>query len=146
MLDKIKQCSPEIIRLIKFLIVGGVGTLISLGLLTLFTEVFGFYYMISAVLSSFIGVSYNYLANNYWSFSDKKNKDMKAGYRKFIVVMILYFVVYYLLLYLFAEFIFKDFIFYFVKGYMMAAALAIIMSTIPKYLLSLLWVWKDEKR
>ena len=133
------------IRLVKFLIIGGTGVAINLGLLALLTEIFGLYYMLSAVIVSFFGIAYNYLANNFWSFSDRKNNDMASGFGKFLTVMIMYSIIYYGGLYLFTELILKDFVFFIIKGYMIAAVLAIVIATIPKYVLCFLWVWKHEK-
>jgi putative flippase GtrA len=130
-------------RLVKFLVVGGIGVLINIGLLALFTEIFGFHYMFSAIVVALIVVTYNYFANNYWSFYDRKNMDMKTGYKRFAIVMIAYSVIYYVSLYLFTELFFRDFSFYFVKGYMISAVFSIIVATIPKYTICYFWVWKS---
>lgn len=138
---KFKRYFPEIIRLIKFFIVGGIGMLISLALLYFFTEICGFYYMISAIIAGLINTTYNYLANSWWSFSDRKT-NLTLGYVKFVVVMIVYLLVYYALLYVLTEFVFKDFSFYFIKGYLVSSILATGIATVPKYALSFFWVWK----
>jgi putative flippase GtrA len=144
-INKIKQYYPEIIRLIKFLFVGGVGMLINLGLLFLFTEIFGFYYMISAIIAAFINVTYNFLANRFWSFSDRDNVSLISGYTKFVVTMGLYSIVYYILLYVLTEFVFDNFSFYFVKGYMISAILSTIVATVPKYIMCFAWVFPKKK-
>jgi putative flippase GtrA len=138
--NKIKQYFPEIIRLIKFLLVGGTGMLINLGLLFVFTEIFGLYYMISAIIAGFLNVTYNFFANRFWSFADR-DVSLVSGYMKFIVTMGLYFVVYAGSLYFLTEFVFGSFSFYFVKGYMISAILSTIVATIPKYVMCFIWVF-----
>lgn len=142
MIAILNKFRSEIFRAIKFLIVGGTGMLVSVMLLFLLTEIFGFYYMVSALIVGLINTTYNYFMNNYWSFSDRKNTEMKAGYGRFVVVMILYFVLYYSTLYVFTEWLLKDFSFYFIKGYMISAVFATVIATFPKYLLCWVWVWK----
>jgi len=141
-INKIKLYFPEIIRLVKFLVVGGTGMLVSLGLLFLFTEIFGFYYMVSAILVGLINTTFNFFANHWWSFSDRNDISLKYGYAKFIMVMILYFAVYYVMLYILTEFVFKSFSFYFMKDYMLSSLCATVIATIPKYILCFVWVWK----
>jgi putative flippase GtrA len=144
-MDRIRQYFPEIIRLMKFLIVGGTGMLVNLGLLFLFTEIFGLYYMISAMIAGFLTVTYNFFANNFWSFADR-DVSLVSGYTRFVITMGLYFIVYYVLLYVFAEFVFGSFSFYFVKGYMFSAILSTIVATIPKYIMCFWWVFLDRNR
>jgi len=143
-INKIKQYFPEIIRLIKFLFVGGVGMLINLGLLFTFTEIWGLYYMFSAIIAGFINVTYNFFANRFWSFSDRDNVDLISGYMRFIVTMGLYFIVYYVLLYSLTEFVFSNFSFYFIKGYIISAILSTIVATIPKYVICFVWVFPKK--
>jgi putative flippase GtrA len=144
-MDRIRQYFPEIIRLMKFLIVGGTGMLVNLGLLFLFTEIFGLYYMISAMIAGFLTVTYNFFANNFWSFADR-DVSLVSGYTRFVITMGLYFIVYYVLLYVFTEFVFGNFSFYFVKGYMISAILSTIVATIPKYIMCFWWVFLDRNR
>ena len=118
--------------------------LINLGFLFLFTEIFDFYYMISAVVAGVINVTYNFVANNFWSFSDRNDIHFMSGYMKFIAVMVLYFAVYYGMLYVFTEFFLKDWSFYFVKGYIISSVLSTILATAPKYYLCFVWVWKND--
>ena len=59
-------------RPIKFLLVGGLGISINLGLLTLFTEVFHIWYVLSSFLAIVTTTVYSYLAHNYWTFERRK--------------------------------------------------------------------------
>jgi len=135
----------SIVRLMKFILVGGAGILINFGLLFAFTEFFGWYYMLSAVAAGLLNTTYNFFANHFWSFSDRNDINVVSGYAKFTTVMIVYFIAYQMMLYVFTEFIFKGWSLYFVKDYMISAIVATVLSTIPKYLLCLVWVWKKEE-
>lgn len=134
----------EIWRLIKFFIIGGFGMLLNLGLLYFFTEFCGLYYMLSAIIVSSITITYNYFANHFWSFSDRNN-DLTSGFAKFVIVMLMYFVVYQSLLYLLTELVFKSMSFYFVKEYMISSLVATGLATVPKYFLCLTWIWKKKE-
>lgn len=142
--NKIKQYFPEILRLIRFFLVGGTGLLINLGFLFLFTEIFGLHYMISAIIAGFSSVTYNFFANRFWSFSDRKDVNLIYGYIKFKITMIVYSIVYYVLLYVFTEFIFRDFSFYWLKGYMLSSILSTGMATIPKYIMCSRWIFRQK--
>lgn len=135
----------SIVRLMKFFLVGGVGMLINFVLLFVFTEFFGWYYMLSAVVVGLLNTTYNFFANHFWSFSDRNDINVTSGYAKFATVMVIYFITYQIMLYVFTEFVFKDWSWYFVKDYMISAIVATGLSTIPKYLLCMLWVWKKEE-
>ena len=145
-INKIKLYFPEIIRLIKFFLVGGAGMLINLGLLFLFTEMFGFYYMMSAILVGLINTTFNFFANRFWSFYDRDNISLVSGYARFVVTMGLYLIVYFGLLYILTEFVFGDFSFYFIKGYMISSILSTIVATVPKYIICFVWVFAEKKK
>lgn len=57
---------------IKFALVGGSGSFIGLGILWLFTEIAGWYYLASLTLALLVSVSNNYFWNSKWTFKDKK--------------------------------------------------------------------------
>ena len=69
-------------RIIKYALVGAVGTSIYLGLLAFFTEVAGIWYIASALLGSGIAFFFNYTFNRLWTFktSDLKKTDPEYEY------------------------------------------------------------------
>lgn len=69
-------------RLIKYAIVGAMGTSIYLGILAFFTEVAGLWYMYSAVLGTGVAFIFNYTFNRLWTFksSDVKKTDPEYEY------------------------------------------------------------------
>jgi len=63
-------------KMLKFLLVGGVGIGVNLGLLAFFTEVAGIWYMLSAVLGILIATMWNFAMNNLWTFGDRNLKEV----------------------------------------------------------------------
>jgi putative flippase GtrA len=55
-------------KFLKYCLVGGSGAVISWMLLYTFTEWCHLWYMISAIITTFIVVTYNYLLNALWTF------------------------------------------------------------------------------
>jgi len=62
-------------RFVKFCLIGGVGTLIVLGLTYILTEYAGFWYMSSVVISAFAAAVWNFTGNRLWTFSTKKSSE-----------------------------------------------------------------------
>lgn len=59
---------PFFQRLLKFNLVSLIGLGINLGLLSLFTEVFGVYYLVSNIIAIIIVTMWNYLLNTWWTW------------------------------------------------------------------------------
>ena len=59
---------PFFQRLLKFNLVSLIGLGINLGLLSLFTEVFGIYYLVSNIIAIIIVTMWNYLLNTWWTW------------------------------------------------------------------------------
>lgn len=62
---------------LKFLVVGLSATFVTLFLLWLFTERFGIYYLLSAILSTQISIFWNFFWQDKWTFA---NRDMGKSY------------------------------------------------------------------
>jgi 2-polyprenyl-3-methyl-5-hydroxy-6-metoxy-1,4-benzoquinol methylase len=67
-------------RMIKYALVGALGTSIYLGILALFTEVFGVWYIASALIGSGIAFFFNYTFNRLWTFNTKDFKCTDPDY------------------------------------------------------------------
>lgn len=59
---------PFFQRLVKFNLISLIGLGINLGLLSLFTEVFGIYYLVSNIIAIIIVTMWNYLMNTWWTW------------------------------------------------------------------------------
>jgi putative flippase GtrA len=71
-------------RIFKFLVVGGIGTIVQLITLQLFRAIIPFFdwyiitnYLLSAFLSIEIAIASNFALNNTWTFADRKIKLSK---------------------------------------------------------------------
>ncbi|MGC9307839.1 MAG: glycosyltransferase [Thermoplasmatota archaeon] len=72
----------EILRFVKFMLVGGSGVLVNLGVLWLLTEQAGLYYLVSAVFAIELSILSNYALNELWTFRDRGEKGLgNAGAR-----------------------------------------------------------------
>lgn len=79
----------DVVRFLKFGIVGGSGILVNMGGLWFFTEVIGIYYLISSVLAIALAMISNFIWNDLWTWRDRGEPGMRAyltRMAKFIVV------------------------------------------------------------
>ena len=67
-------------QLLKFMCVGGSGTVLSILLLYIFTDLVGLHYILSYTISFITVVCSNYILNTLWTFKDKFNKQGLARY------------------------------------------------------------------
>ncbi len=125
-------------RFIKFCIVGGVGTLINMGLLWAFTELFGIYYLISSILAIEFSIISNFFLNEIWTWSDRKthgrNRFIRflkcnAGYSVGILVNVS-------MLGLLTSI--------FDINYLVSNLIAIIFSTLINFVIHDKWTWKAK--
>lgn len=76
-------------RFIKFGIVGGSGIMVNMGGLWFFTEIVGFYYLVSSVLAIALAMISNFIWNDLWTWRDRGAPGVKAyltRMAKFILV------------------------------------------------------------
>ena len=88
MIEKIKN-NKLAIQILKFVIVGGIATIIDFAFLWFFKEIVNFPVLVSNTLSFTISVIYNYIASIKWVFEVDKNKDSKKQFVIFIVFSIM---------------------------------------------------------
>lgn len=77
-----------LIQIFKFVIVGGIATVIDFGILTLLKELFGVNEIIANTISFTVSVIYNYIASMRWVFDVDKSKDQKKQFIIFITLSI----------------------------------------------------------
>jgi len=68
----------DLIRFIKFGIVGGSGIFVDMGLLLFLTEVAGIFYILSGILAFTLAVINNFIWNDLWTWSDRRESGIKA--------------------------------------------------------------------
>lgn len=79
----------DVVRFVKFGIVGGSGIFVNMGGLWFFTEVVGLYYLISSVLAIALAMISNFIWNDLWTWRDRGEPGVKAyltRMAKFILV------------------------------------------------------------
>ncbi|MBN1152422.1 MAG: glycosyltransferase [Dehalococcoidia bacterium] len=67
----------ELVRFLKYCLVGGSGVFVNMGLLWLLTEVGGLYYLVSAAISIETSIVTNFVLNDYFTFPDRRAKGGK---------------------------------------------------------------------
>ena len=55
-------------QFVKFGIVGSLGTVINIGVLTMLTELAGVHYILSALVAIFVAMTSNFFWNKHWTF------------------------------------------------------------------------------
>jgi len=134
-------------RIINFMMVGGIGYVINISLysaLTLipalksyeFNQVGETYYVPPFVLSSLVAIVSNYLMNRAWTF--RSWTEHRAGFGRYMLMAIVTLVLDTGLLFAFVE-----------KGNLPpqpAAALAILIVFVARYLIARSWVWSQKSR
>ena len=88
MINKIKN-NKLAMQIIKFVIVGGIATIIDFIFLWFFKEIIGLPVLISNTLSFTISVTYNYIASIKWVFDVNKEKESRKQFLTFITFSIL---------------------------------------------------------
>ena len=87
-------------KIIRFIVVGGIATIIDFVCLYIFKEFLNFNVILANTLSFTISVIYNYIASITWVFDVDKNKNRKIQFIAFIVFSILGLILNNLILYL----------------------------------------------
>lgn len=75
-------------QLLKFCIVGGFGTFVTLGTLYFFTDICQIYYLYSNILSISISILSNFILNDLWTFKNNKDKPVQKRLPSFILISI----------------------------------------------------------
>lgn len=69
------------IQLFRYTLVGGLAFIVDFGLLFVFTDIFGIYYLISAALAFLSGLTTNYILSIVWVFNKRRlrNRSVEFG-------------------------------------------------------------------
>jgi len=129
---------PFIIQFLKFAIVGAIGTLVNLGLLYIFTEIFNFYYIISEIIAFTVSVINNYLLNKIWTFKEELKQEIVQKYAKYFVISVISLIVNLTILFILVE--------HFDYWYILAELFAIACSFVVNYLGNVLWTFRDQNK
>ena len=78
-----------IMQIMKFGIVGVIAFFIDYGVMVLLTEVFGIWYLLSAMISFVVSVIFNYLASMKYVFSGKEGMSKKKEFVIFVILSVI---------------------------------------------------------
>ncbi|MCK4302984.1 MAG: GtrA family protein [Candidatus Eisenbacteria sp.] len=76
-------------QFVRFLIVGGVGTVVNMVVFTLCTDAIGVHYIVASVVAFICAVSSNYFWNRRWTFNWSGRPGVAAQYLQFVAVSLL---------------------------------------------------------
>ena len=74
----------ELLRFLKFCLVGASGVLVNMGLLWLLTEVAGLFYLLSAAISIETSIISNFILNDYFTFRDRRSPTAKSFFNRLL--------------------------------------------------------------
>ncbi len=132
---RLYMSKKEHFRFLKFCIVGGSGIIVNEGLLFLLTELFGWYYLFSGIVSIEASILSNFFLNNMWTFKDRKKGSVLKRLGKFNLARIFGLAINFGILWGLTA-----------AGmhYLMSNLIGIIIATVFTYLSSVWWVWENE--
>jgi len=121
----------------QFALVGGAAAALQSGLLWLFVEVGGLYYLLGSVIAIEITIVTQYVVNNAWTFADRANQGdaFLGGLLRTNVVRGSAIPLQTALLYVFVT--------WGGLGYLLANLCAIVPSGVYRYVLDAKWTWRS---
>ena len=81
--------SNTVTQAAKYLVVGGICTIVDIGLLYILTEYVGIYYVLAAALSFTMGVTLNYFMCTGWIFEESKIKNKGIEILFYLIISII---------------------------------------------------------
>lgn len=130
----------ELMRMLKFCLVGVLGMAVNLGVLWGLTEYAGIYYLLSAIVAIEISILSNFLCNDLWTFHDRKKHGAYTWSKRLFMFNLIslpafpmQLVVMGLLKELFGVY------------YLLGAFIGILVVFIWNFVANSLWTWKNQK-
>ena len=90
-------------KIFRFVVVGGIATIIDFVFLYIFKELFNFNLVLANTLAFIISVTYNYIASIKWVFDIDKNKNSKIQFLLFITFSVIGLILNNIFIYLFTD-------------------------------------------
>ena len=125
---------------LRFCVVGASGTVVYFGLLSLFTEVAGLFYALSAALAYEISIVNNFTWNELWTFRERRSSaegTVLTRALRFNLVSLVGWAIHEAVLVLFTE----------VAGlhYIASAAIAIAVAMLWNFFANVRWTWRKSQ-
>ena len=115
---------PTYAQVFRFLLSGGTALGTDLVLLYLFTDIFGIWYLISAVAAFILAFGVSFTLQKYWTFGDHSREGLHMQIGAYFLVAIINLTLNTLLVYIFVEWISL----YYILAQILASALIAIES------------------
>jgi dolichol-phosphate mannosyltransferase len=71
-------------RFLKFCLVGGAGVVVNMGMLYLFTDIVGLYYLLSSIIAIEIAILNNFFWNDIWTWRDRRKRGGVQFFKRLI--------------------------------------------------------------
>lgn len=101
--DSVNDNHPGKMKIFRYIISGGMATLTNLLFLYIFTDLFGIYYLLSAVFSYIISFVVSFTMQKYWTFQDGSKDNIKSQAFVYVIVTSLNLALNTLCIYLFVQ-------------------------------------------
>ena len=122
-------------QMIKFAIVGAIGTIVNLSILFISTEFFSIYYIISEIIAFFCALINNYILNKIWTFKEKVKYKVIRKYFQYFSITLIALVVNLIILFILVEF--------FNMWYILAEIVAILGGFLINFSGSKFWTFNE---
>ncbi len=99
----IETSYPSHMKVFRYIISGGMATLTNLLFLYIFTDLFGIWYLLSAVFSYIISFAVSFTMQKYWTFQDDSTEKIKSQAIIYVIVTTINLALNTALIYLFVE-------------------------------------------
>lgn len=129
----------NITRFLKFCAVGASGTFVYLGLLALFTEIAGLFYILSAAIGYEISILNNFTWNELWTFRDRRASaegSVLTRAIKFNLVSLIGWGIHTAMLAFFTEVV--------SLFYIISAMIAIFSAMLWNFFVNVKWTWRQK--
>ncbi|WP_414468386.1 GtrA family protein [Methanobacterium sp. ACI-7] len=106
-LDKLikNQTDRTHIQFFRYIFVGGAAFIVDFASLYIFTDIFGIYYLISAVIAFILGLIANYVLSISWVFNNRTLDNKKSEFAVFAGIGIIGVILNALFIWIFTEYV-----------------------------------------
>ena len=123
-------------QIIKFAIVGAMGTLVNLSILYCLTEIFNMYYIVSEIIAFIAAGIHNYILDKIWTFKENIEEKMVFKYFQFLIISSISLIVNLCILFILVEF--------FGIWYIFAEIIAIMGAFLINFSGNKIWTFRKQ--
>jgi putative flippase GtrA len=88
MLEKLLSLFRAHIQIIKYIISGGTAAVVDILFLFLFTDIFGWWYIISSICAFLVAFCVSFFLQKFWTFKDNSTKKMHVQVSMYLIVSV----------------------------------------------------------